>query len=464
MRHIQLFLLVLLSIVLVTVSTIQVTAQNKVSKVFYKQGQIQGTLPYGKFFSINGSTKYLGGYADKVSISIWETGNRKYRRTNFLPPPTPEKVAAIVNNPENLVISSSWFAARASDTANFELYINQPLQFRTQYLIQMRFSGIITLSGQQINRVLSEVKTSAITRFNTQSFIDQSDIEEILGTAIKRETDLLLISEQINKDDSSIEHKIPTIKSSIAQNINNAIGRYAAKKAALTLYEEQLLGLDDAASIAAIKNEISVFKESLVKLEGKLEAELEALAPFLRQEIAEYTISGSNEASVTELESIQVSSNVGFGVVGLNVLSRNNEEELSFSNSEFDGLGYVGLKFYFLPVDKRIAQPYLTDKAFINKLAFNVGFTTTGNLNYRGDDLKQILFVTPVVGFSYDLNRYISLDINSIFFKQQSLSPVNNAEKFRVAPVIGLSFDADIFNRFKTLFSGETYNVNPDSQ
>jgi hypothetical protein len=66
-----------------------------------------------------------------------------------------------------------------------------------------------------------------------------------------------------------------------------------------------------------------------------------------------------------------------------------------------------------------------------------------------------------MVGFGYDFNRYFSLDLGMTIFKQQSVSPFSMNEKTRVAPVIGLNFDLDIFNRFSALFTGNNYTIKP---
>jgi len=120
---------------------------------------------------------------------------------------------------------------------------------------------------------------------------------------------------------------------------------------------------------------------------------------------------------VAEVDAIRIGTAFGGALVGLN---------LPDESRSFDALGYSALKFYLRPVDKRLPQR-----------------------------------VYPLLGISFDVNRYMSIDLAGTLFAQPSLSPLTQNTNLRVGPVLGINFDGDLFNRFQTLFSGNQYQVNP---
>ena len=78
------------------------------------------------------------------------------------------------------------------------------------------------------------------------------------------------------------------------------------------------------------------------------------------------------------------------------------------------------------------------------------------------ETLEKALNFNPLLGFSYDVNRSLSIDGGATLFKQPSISPLQNRTDVRVGPVIGVNLDIDGFNRFSKLLGGEEYRIDPN--
>lgn len=158
----------------------------------------------------------------------------------------------------------------------------------------------------------------------------------------------------------------------------------------------------------------------------------------------------------TGYDAINIGTAYGVGLVGLNfpdptTLGSNDP----FALTEPALVSYIGVKFYFSQVDKAffIEEPY---PLFRDRLSLMVGVKATGDLNYRGNSLGKVLAVQPVTGLSVDINRVMSLDAGFVLFGEPSLSPFLDRNRLRVAPFIGLSLDANVFNATRNLITGNS--------
>ncbi|MDN5202521.1 hypothetical protein QQ008_14130 [Fulvivirgaceae bacterium BMA10] len=196
--------------------------------------------------------------------------------------------------------------------------------------------------------------------------------------------------------------------------------------------------------VGLLDTEATKLESELDKLLGELTIGLKALNSYETQ--------GSTTPSTKEaVEAIRIGTTFGGSIVFLDV----------FGQSRQDAISYVGLKFFLSPVDKRIADPYIGKDGIFKKTSILVGFQTGGDLNYKGQELLDAVGIKPILGFSYDINRYISVDIGSIFFIQPSISPLTNSEELKSALIVGISLDADALNRFRALFTSDNYKINP---
>ncbi len=128
--------------------------------------------------------------------------------------------------------------------------------------------------------------------------------------------------------------------------------------------------------------------------------------------------------------------------------------------SEFDTYGNAAIRTYFYPVDKRHSGKlaYVPWGRPFNRMSATFGISFSP-ISYRGEKLKPAIGVKPVFAIGYDVTRSFSIDIGGILFRQDSPSILNDKSNIRFAPVISIQFDADLFNRFKSLGSGESFQL-----
>lgn len=461
-------------------STAPLTASGKLIPIVkFEQGEIIGSLPYGRHFYIQGTTRHAGsGKADRVDVEIYDTGKigvfKKKKARIRLTEADINRITA--RESQNLVAESSWnaYEAMTEDNQNpteFSVYISTPLKFSHRYLVKFSYSKVFNyvLTEAEKNDILTKLKRRTIRVFNEVGEVVVETVQEqlndlvteTLAQKVAASGDTYFDLEKIRKNFkpvtvSSLENLgnvIPQIAGHQLniQDIQNDLERLRARKAALP---------QDSPDLASLNRQIEKNRDDLKEERAAkklLDDELTNYLQIVKNQLVivqeKYTLGGSNETSVTELQSIQVGSSFGSGFAGLNF-----QDEV---NRDYDAFSYTALKFYFLPVDKRIADPYLDDIFFLNRLSFIFGVVNNGRLNYKGVELPKALALTPMAGFGYDFSRFFSIDVGVTIFKQESVSPFSTNEKTRVAPVLGLNFDIDIFNRFSTLFTGDNYKIKP---
>jgi hypothetical protein len=113
----------------------------------------------------------------------------------------------------------------------------------------------------------------------------------------------------------------------------------------------------------------------------------------------------------------------------------------------------TALKFYWYPVDKSLPDPYFGRTAARWSLAVGV---VTGDIHYRGQKLESIPGGRiPIVGLGWDIPRprNVAGIVGAMFFQQPSANPAapSNSSRLRLAPVLLLGFDVDVFNRIAGL-------------
>ena len=130
---------------------------------------------------------------------------------------------------------------------------------------------------------------------------------------------------------------------------------------------------------------------------------------------------------------------------------------------EYQPLTYLAVKYYLGNVDKRVDNPYLDQTgsrpSLKNKLSILAGWKIGGDLSFQGRSLQTVVGINPIVGVSYDLNRYISLDLFGIFFKQSHINPLDTNTTLSLSPCLALSADFDLINRLKHLFDQTPYST-----
>jgi hypothetical protein len=122
---------------------------------------------------------------------------------------------------------------------------------------------------------------------------------------------------------------------------------------------------------------------------------------------------------------------------------------------------YLGLKYYFRAVDKRVPQPYLESYKSFHKWAVVAGYKVSGDIKFQGQTLGDVIGLKPVLGLSVDLTEFISIDFLGMFYKKSALNPFDRNPTLGLSPCLTISADVDLINRLRQLFSSHPYAVTP---
>jgi hypothetical protein len=143
----------------------------------------------------------------------------------------------------------------------------------------------------------------------------------------------------------------------------------------------------------------------------------------------------------TEVRKLRIGTGVGGGSARLS----------PFSNHDWDSFLFVVLRYYLGPVDRSLSRPWSSKWA---RFSIDVGALFQSTLRYEGQKLTNAFGgLTPVLGVSWDADRYLALSAGVVFFRQPSVNPANNAarENPSAAPYVGLSVDFDALNTLRNL-------------
>ncbi len=432
-----------------------IVAQDAIPTVTFEQGKLIGDLPYGRHFYIVGNTKLpKGEKASAVQVEIWKTGGVKYFKKQKINKLDPSAKAVVMADKSKLVTNSKWEAYRADDVDNFKIYVDIPLQFRTEYLIRVTSFKDITveLTDEQKDAIIDRVEKRAKNLFNTKNEVTQEDIKKL----VNEET-----TNELNAEGSGLASRseyIPALSPSALEAVSNAYGKLVSATKSRNLMAKELAQAREEGDEMVIEDLESSLKDAKKRVNASQNNISNSFKILKDSRIAVETTEfydDTNTTSVTELQNINIGTSFGAAAVALNWPNKDQRQ--------YDMFGYTGLKFFFSPVDKRVVNPYLENKFLINRLALILGFSTGSNFNYKGNDLIKAIGFNPLVGFSYDFNRYFSVDFGTTFFKQESLSPLSTNTKLRVAPVFGLNLDIDMFNRVSSLITSDKYQIKPST-
>lgn len=189
-----------------------------------------------------------------------------------------------------------------------------------------------------------------------------------------------------------------------------------------------------------IENEI---KENMKQLKSGLDP----LLPGYLLEIGQ-AVSFSNVAwpeNKTELDRIRFGTSYGIGGAALSLGKE--------TDTEFDAFSFVGLKYYWGPVDKRRPNPFLER---FSRWSLTLSVVFNSDIKYKDQKQTDLLGgVMPMLGIAFDISSDFALNLGTIFFRQPSINPLagKKGENIKMALFFGLSFDFDAINRIKTLIS-----------
>lgn len=444
-------------------------------EIVYEQGKIIGSLPYGRHFFIIGDSKLPNGaVADKVQVQVWPTGAIKFRRNQELPDP-PDEILAALEQKEPLIMAE-WTSSKAKNPEQFRLYINTTLRPRTEYFVRFSYfkSQEFLLTEEEKQEILLNTTARAISQFRISEQITGTELKDIINDETQSILERRLnLSENQFLEGSNLKRNdiLPDISfdAKTLLDLSEILGKMASKKRLIELNNNTIANeikpvldegpeADSLTYATALEEQKTLEKENLERraeidsLRLVMVDRMEVIRRQLVRVVSELSLLQPNAYSVSELDAVNIGTSFGGSVVGLNMTNRDQRA--------FDVFSYSAVKFHLLPVDKSINEPYL-DVFFINRLSFLVGISFAGNINYNGDELEPAMGFFPILGGSYDFSRYFSIDIGATLFEQNELGGLSNAKKLRVGPVLGISFDFDLLNRFQSTFSGEKYITSP---
>ncbi len=439
-------------------------------EVSYEQGKIVGSLPYGRHFFITGSTHLPKGQkAQRVEVKIWQIPGHYYGARRTAEPVTATQIAETLAGPP--VVSSRWSAEEANQDEVFRLYIDRPLEFASRYVLQFTYKTPVQfeLDEDQKDELITRIADRVFAKVLEQGGITQEDIRQIINMELGAYLGQMDEYASYFSADAQVWPKYENLPISHAtlQRLSREIGSYSSTLQTLHFVEDQLAqakqelgelepGSEDAEAVKEAMASMQAQKKAAEEKLQALRAALPEMLQIVREKLVEarvtYTIEQPEALSMAEVDAIRIGTAFGGAFVGLNLQDK---------SRAFDALGYSALKFYLRPVDKRLPQPYLTGEYFVNRLSILAGVALGGQLEYRGQALEKAIGVYPLLGLSFDVNRYMSIDLAGTLFAQPSLSPLTQNSTLRLGPVIGINFDGDLFNRFQTMFSGNQYQIDP---
>ncbi|MBR9922873.1 MAG: hypothetical protein GYB31_18755 [Bacteroidetes bacterium] len=465
-----LYISILLFFISFSPTDLKAQAGDDIPSITYSQGKIIGSLPYGRHFFIVGSSKLpSGGRADAVKVKIWSTGRTIFNSKKKLQPLEGNILASVLAAPP--LDSAVWYADRTEDINTYRLYMDRALQFSSEYILEFSFSERVNfnLTEDEKTLIMNKIQARVMKLAQDKGGVSVSEIGNIINEEVAgylSSTDEYASLFEGGVSTTSNYSNIPVSPLTL-QNLSQVIGKMSSQQQIIDVLQPQIQEAtqelaqmdstseetqDMKAQIQILQNQLDKAEANLKEAQDNLPTLLQVIRSKLVETYSSYVITSPEEISVTELNAIKIGTSFGGGMVGFNTFQE---------NRDLDAFGYTALKFYLLPVDKRVADPYLTGAFFINKLSILAGVSVSGELNYHGQPLDKAVGFYPIVGLSYDVNRYLSLDLGATMFKQASISPLTNDSDIRIGPVIGVNFDGDLFNRFNALFSGSGYKINP---
>ena len=173
---------------------------------------------------------------------------------------------------------------------------------------------------------------------------------------------------------------------------------------------------------------------------AQLEAEVELMIGRKTSAIPVEVVLGAQSATptFTERANFYISADVGV------VLPR-------FSGGNWGAATFVGMNFYFAPVDKDV--PLREDGGLGKRISVVAGLTVSG-FKDNVDSVSGIAGNSAaVVGTGIRVTDYLRLGTGLVLFRQKHPNPAIDAQDLRAAPYLSLSVDADIAGVIQSLYT-----------
>jgi hypothetical protein len=149
----------------------------------YRDGKVQGQLPYGRDFALRGSTLQPGSNerADVVELVIYEEVNRRRRI---------RQERRWLFKPDSLQVSFGgkalyrgfWWYTEDKDPQQFEIYVGKGLQLNTYYRLVLNFYQRYQIGDETTRRLVESVKARIYQQGNQS--VRVAEVEAALNEAV----------------------------------------------------------------------------------------------------------------------------------------------------------------------------------------------------------------------------------------------------------------------------------------
>ncbi len=410
--------------------------------VMYKDGSLTtDVLPYGKYFNIKGSAVTpLGDTADLIVVKIKSI---------------PRDCDCC--REKDYSYDEEYLWQQRGHLADFSIPVGTPLQLGEHYSVDIRFYKFQSVDYDFIKDIVYKtIATITSSGYSTNSFVHtqiESELKEknTNDKPAKGEEysdariNLLLQYRFVGKKDQlenaindvclfyldSARHKVEFDRCSllVAQTSSSDEPNYnAAKKK-----------LEKAAADIALDAQYSIEKRGVLNLtiinafNGK-----PVVLSWVKLE--DYCATNTR----TKSDELRVHTDYGGGFAILNGRNNLNEGRI---------FGYLAVRIYFCQLDKGMERPY--KKHFARRFSGVLGWASPNRLSFRGEQMGSVQFlsfnVKPVLGFGFDICKYITFNFGTIIFIQQDPNPFTRREYTVFAPFCSLSWDLNLINKLKDM-------------
>ena len=451
-------------------------------------------IPYNEKFTLTGSTELPEGEAQIVTLEINSTSTDEKQSGTWIALPQKDKQA---NNtsPQFEFLLNPLTGWKCGYTFILKFYIPKSdvyLNSLSQEIVAVAKKKIIEnwnskdMGVNLLAKYLDEAVKNISLKYNNGKifyFNDNQNLKEGLPTInFPQETKrkiFVLIAEiksidkvSINSSIDSLNQQIRNLKDSLVV-LYDSLKNFISENKNTSLTKEDILKLSILAgsnSDVIDDNFYKKFNDVITsdKFAESQKTTLEELLFFLtdikryREKLIEadafpkeldkitfeipaiYQLTNTKIVSIhpwttpTNLSNWLIGTNYGYGATALS------------TKGKPDFFSFVGLKFYFGPVNYDWIDPYPTSGS---RLAITLSAVFLSDITYLGQKQDDLFgTIKPMIGISYDIQPKIVLNFGLLFFRQPNINPLaTNTEPAKISPYFGISFDIDVLNRLKNL-------------
>lgn len=277
------------------------------------------------------------------------------------------------------------------------------------------------IDGRSVVALVSALRAARANRANARAIAYTLDDVQALDAAVQGATAAGL--------DQAAHARLGAVLRSNAATPRELVPHTATLHAVLAA-----LGQVRAAEAAA---------EAVAAQAEKMNAESESVAPQVQGQfipISEASVVETSWGAEAEVRKLQI----GTAVTGASVM-------FGPGGATRDAIMVTALRFYLAPVDRSLPIPWSSPRA---RAAIDIGALFQSEVRFRGQKQNDLFNgISPTLGVSYDLTRYLSVSGGMLFFRQPSTNPLADTTggEVRTAVYLGVGTDFDALNQLNTL-------------